>query len=54
MRGGELYNVMESLKERDRETVFGTKEIKSHVGDPFLVFLFSATILSMYQTEEAH
>ena len=32
MRGGELYNVMESLKEREREkTVFRTKEIESYV-----------------------
>ena len=31
MRGGELYNVVESLKEGDRETVFRTKEIESYV-----------------------
>ena len=51
MRGGELYNVGESLKERDGETVSETEEIESNVRDPFLCSYFSATILSMYQTE---
>ena len=52
MRRGELYNVVEPLKEGEEEkTVFGTEEIESHVRDPFLCFYFSATILSMYQTE---
>ena len=40
MRGGELYNVVESLKEEDEKTVFGTKEIESYVRDPFLCFYF--------------
>ena len=40
MRGGELYNVVESLIEEDRKTVFGTKEIESYVRDPFLCFYF--------------
>ena len=51
MRGEELYNVVESLKEGDGETVSETKEIESNVRDPFLCSYFSATILSMYQTE---
>ena len=40
MRGGELYNVVESLKEEDRETVSGTKGIESYGKDPFLCFYF--------------
>ena len=40
MRGGELYNVVESLKERDGETVSGTKGIESYGKDPFLYFYF--------------
>ena len=40
MRGGELYNVVESLKERDRKTVLGTEGIESYGRDPFLCFYF--------------
>ena len=40
MRGGELYNVVESLKERDRKTVSGIKGIESYGKDPFLCFYF--------------
>ena len=40
MRGGELYNVVESLKEKGGETVFGTKERESYVRYPFLCFYF--------------
>ena len=40
MRGGELYNVVESLKEEDGKTVLGTEEIESYWRDPFLCFYF--------------
>ena len=52
MKGGELYNVVESLKEGDEKTVSGTKEIESYVRDPFLCFyFFLQTVRSMHQTE---
>ena len=40
MRGEELYNVVESLKEGDGKTVLRTEEIESYVRDPFLCFYF--------------
>ena len=48
MKGGELYNVVESLKEGDRRTVSGTEEIELYVRDPFLCFyFFLQTVQSM-------
>ena len=38
MRGGELYNVGESLKEEDEKTVLRTKGIESYRKAPFLYF----------------
>ena len=40
MRGGGLYNVVESLKERDGKTVLRTEGIESYRRDPFLCFHF--------------
>ena len=48
MRGGGLYNVVESLKEEDGKTVLRTEGIESYRRDPILVFSFFATILSMH------
>ena len=40
MRGRELYNVVESLKEEDEKTVLRTEEIESYRRDPFLCLSF--------------
>ena len=40
MKGGELYNVVESLKEGDGKTVSKTEEIEIIRGKSILVFLF--------------
>ena len=51
MRGEELYNVVESLKEEDEKYCIKNKRNRIIRERSILVLWFSATILSMYQTE---
>ena len=48
MKGGELYNVVESLKERDGKNCIKNGRNRIIQGRSIIVFSFSATILSMY------
>ena len=48
MRGGELYNVVESLKEGDRKDYIKNGRNRIIQERSILVFSFSATILSMH------
>jgi len=48
MRGGELYNVVESLIEGDGKTVLRTKRNRIIQWSSILVFSLSVTILSMH------
>ena len=59
MKGGELYNVMQSPKEGDGKTVLRPKEKRNirnrgRLEKFFLCLLSSATTLSMHPTEQAH
>ena len=45
IRMRDLYNVVESLKERDEKCIICTQEIESSVGYPFLCFCFCNNIV---------